>query len=88
MSRLIVEQDVWMSTRDGVRLAADVYRPDDNAPHPVLLHRTPYGKSTASFVSAIVADPIECFFVDHIGALADSECAAVAAGTFRILIEQ
>ena len=59
MSRLIVEQDVWMSTRDGVRLAADVYRPDDNAPHPVLLHRTPYGKSTASFVSAIVADPIE-----------------------------
>ena len=59
MSRLIVEQDVWMSTRDGIRLAADVYRPDDDAPHPVLLHRTPYGKSTASLVSALVADPIE-----------------------------
>jgi putative CocE/NonD family hydrolase len=30
--------------RDGVRLAADVYRPQDGAPHPALLALSPYGK--------------------------------------------
>ena len=38
------EEDVAMRTRDGVRLVADVYRPDVPGPHPVLLRRTPYGK--------------------------------------------
>src|ERR1035438_1023086 len=30
--------------RDGVRLFANVFRPDDGAPHPVVLAVTPYGK--------------------------------------------
>jgi putative CocE/NonD family hydrolase len=30
--------------RDGVVLRADVYRPDEPGPHPVLVLRTPYGK--------------------------------------------
>jgi putative CocE/NonD family hydrolase len=30
--------------RDGVRLAADIYRVDDSQPSPVLLSRTPYNK--------------------------------------------
>lgn len=39
-----VDGDVEMRTRDGVRLLADVYRPRDPGPFPVLLHRTPYNK--------------------------------------------
>lgn len=31
--------------RDGIVLRADVWRPDDDAPHPALLQRSPYGKS-------------------------------------------
>ena len=34
---------VPMTTRDGVVLRADVYRPDAQGPLPVLLRRTPYG---------------------------------------------
>ena len=30
--------------RDGVLLAADVYRPADGGPRPAILLRTPYGK--------------------------------------------
>jgi predicted acyl esterase len=30
--------------RDGVRLATDVYRPEDAPPTPVLVVRTPYNK--------------------------------------------
>ncbi|WP_235594326.1 CocE/NonD family hydrolase [Paenibacillus naphthalenovorans] len=33
--------------RDGIRLYADIYRPDDGRRHPVLLLRTPYNKEDA-----------------------------------------
>ena len=40
-----VERDVPCRLRDGVTLYADVYRPAEGGPHPVLLMRTPYGKT-------------------------------------------
>jgi putative CocE/NonD family hydrolase len=39
------EPDVEMKTRDGVTLYADVFRPKADGQFPVLLQRTPYGKS-------------------------------------------
>ncbi len=39
-----------MRARDGVRLDADVYRPDAPGPWPVLLMRQPYGRAIASTV--------------------------------------
>ncbi|MBK8024301.1 MAG: CocE/NonD family hydrolase [Chloroflexi bacterium] len=41
---LIVEKDVEMTTRDGVILRADIYRPNTSEPVPALLERIPYGK--------------------------------------------
>jgi putative CocE/NonD family hydrolase len=43
-----VELNVPMVTRDGVTLNADVYRPDAPGRFPVILRRTPYGKSPAA----------------------------------------
>lgn len=40
-----VERDAECRTRDGTLLRADVYRPAGGADRPVLLTRTPYGKS-------------------------------------------
>lgn len=41
-----MERDVMMPMRDGVRLATDIYRPaGEPGPFPVILERTPYGKS-------------------------------------------
>src|SRR5450432_2008035 len=37
--------DVAMKTRDGVTLYADIFRPKADGRFPVLLQRTPYGKS-------------------------------------------
>ena len=47
-------------TRDGRRMATDVYRPARNGVtvserFPVLLHRTPYDKTKRPVVSAIAA---------------------------------
>jgi len=38
------ERNVAVPMRDGVVLRADVYRPDEPGPHPVLVLRTPYNK--------------------------------------------
>lgn len=41
---VVVEHNVEMTTRDGVILRADVYRPEASGRFPVLLKRTPYNK--------------------------------------------
>ena len=43
-SRISVERDVPVPMRDGVVLRADVYRPAEQGPFPILVQRTPYGK--------------------------------------------
>src|ERR1700751_1997521 len=47
----VVEQNVMITMRDGVKLACDIYRPARNGKaveekFPVILERTPYGKQT------------------------------------------
>lgn len=49
------EADVWVPMRDGVRLQADVHRPDEPGSYPVLLIRTPYGRKSAKSVAPYVA---------------------------------
>jgi putative CocE/NonD family hydrolase len=49
-----IEKDVWASMRDGVRLQADVYRPDQPGVYPVLVVRTPYGRKAARVVEPYV----------------------------------
>ncbi len=38
----VIDQKVWVPMRDGVRLSADVYRPDGDGPVPIIFSRTPY----------------------------------------------
>jgi len=47
MATILIDKNVMVPMRDGVRLATDVYRPDGAAPAPVLLTRTPYDKEHA-----------------------------------------
>jgi hypothetical protein len=43
-SEFVFERGVAMTTRDGVKLRADIYRPAGDGNFPVLLTRTPYDK--------------------------------------------
>jgi putative CocE/NonD family hydrolase len=59
---MALTSDVMVPMRDGVRLATDVYRPArDGKPlpgrFPVILERTPYGKTVVSRSELSVADP-------------------------------
>lgn len=42
--RIQVEKKVMIPMRDGIHLAADIYRPDSPGAFPVILTRTPYNK--------------------------------------------
>ncbi|HEX2978732.1 MAG TPA: CocE/NonD family hydrolase [Anaerolineaceae bacterium] len=44
---IIVERDVYVTTKDNVRLACDIYRPDVSEKLPALLIRIPYNKTAA-----------------------------------------
>src|SRR5215213_4765930 len=43
--RVAIEQSVKTKMRDGVSLAADIYRPVSDEKFPVLLERTPYNRA-------------------------------------------
>lgn len=74
---LVVQRDVMVPMRDGVRLATDIYLPARSGvalgqPIPVILERTPYNKSadSRSERTATVATPksraeVADFFVRH-----------------------
>ena len=44
---MVIEWDVPIEMDDGVVLRANVFRPDDDLPHPVVLSHGPYGKDLA-----------------------------------------
>jgi putative CocE/NonD family hydrolase len=44
MATILIDKNIMVPMRDGVRLATDVYRLDGAPPAPVLLARTPYDK--------------------------------------------
>src|SRR4051812_26742998 len=46
-SQWIAESDAPIPMRDGVVLRAEILRPSNNGKFPVLVYRTPYGKSGA-----------------------------------------
>ncbi|WP_323846395.1 CocE/NonD family hydrolase [Microbulbifer magnicolonia] len=73
----VVQRDVMVTMRDGVRLATDIYRPVHDgqvvtAPLPVIMERTPYNKSGISRAEKSLREPdpitraeLAAFFAGH-----------------------
>ena len=55
-SPLTIERDIAVPMRDGLRLFANVFRPTAEAPHPVIISVTPYGKDK-------LPDRLQAFFM-------------------------
>jgi putative CocE/NonD family hydrolase len=49
--QIMIERDVMVPMRDGIRLATDIYRPVTDKPVPALVVRLPYGKATANMLA-------------------------------------
>ena len=52
---VVIERNAAATMRDGTVLRADVHRPGDGGPCPVLLMRTPYGKQKQTFTNYVKA---------------------------------
>src|SRR5882672_6986191 len=77
-----VDVDVAVPMRDGITLATDIWRPAGGDPAPVLLVRTPYGKSDMS--STIYGTPNVLSLVAAGYAVVMQDCRGMFAseGTF------
>jgi putative CocE/NonD family hydrolase len=57
--QIMKELDVPVQMKDGTVLRADIYRPEGKGPYPVLLTRTPYGKSGELFIFNDISRAVE-----------------------------
>jgi uncharacterized protein len=85
---LIVERDVQAEMRDGVRLATDIYRPDDNERHAVLLHRTPYSKSNAWFVGGLILNPVDAAQRGYVVLIQDTRGRFLSEGEWEPFVNE
>ncbi|MCW2492395.1 MAG: peptidase [Frankiales bacterium] len=83
MTEVIVERDVLIPMRDGVAMQADIWRPADDARHPVLLQRTPYNRadSFAVIVNAGI-EPLRAVADGFVVAISDTRGRFGSQGRF------
>jgi putative CocE/NonD family hydrolase len=82
-AKLTVEGPIAASLtlKDGVRLDADIYRPTEGGPYPVLLMRQPYGRRIASTV--VFAHPRWYAAQGYIVVIQDVRGTGTSDGSFR-----
>ncbi len=78
----IKQETVSIITRDGVRLDADIYRPDSQEKFPILLMRQPYGRKIASTV--VYNHPIWYASQGYIVVIQDVRGRGSSQGEFKL----
>ncbi|HEV8717777.1 MAG TPA: CocE/NonD family hydrolase [Candidatus Binatia bacterium] len=78
-----IDCNIEIPVRDGVRLRADVYRPDDAASHPVLLARLPYNKDL-SLISLSLLSPIRAARRGYVVVIQDTRGRFKSDGQFSL----
>ncbi|BBD60854.1 peptidase S15 [Nostoc sp. HK-01] len=86
MYKVLPKQTASMYTRDGVRLDADIYRPDAAENFPVLLMRQPYGRAIASTV--VYAHPRWYAAHGYIVVIQDVRGRGTSAGEFKLFAHE
>jgi hypothetical protein len=86
---VIVERDVWVPMRDGVRLQADVWRPAGAGRFPALLQRTPYNRadSFAVVVSAGI-EPLRAVAAGYVVVIQDTRGRFGSEGDFTPFFDE
>jgi len=82
MLKVKPKETASMFTRDGVRLDADIYRPDEKGEFPVLLMRQPYGRAIASTV--VYAHPSWYAAYGYIVVIQDVRGRGTSQGEFKL----
>lgn len=86
MLKVRSKETASMRTRDGVRLDADIYRPDAEGDFPVLLMRQPYGRAIASTV--VYAHPTWYSARGYIVVIQDVRGRGTSEGEFQLFARE
>src|SRR5262245_56048135 len=78
-----IDCNVDIPLRDGVKLRADIYRPDDATSHPVLLARLPYNKDLSP-ISLSLLSPIRATRRGYVVVIQDTRGRFKSAGRFSL----
>jgi len=78
-----IDCNVDIPLRDGVKLRADIYRPDDATSHPVLLARLPYNKDLSP-ISLSLLSPIRATRRGYVVVIQDTRGRFKSAGQFSL----
>lgn len=81
--KVIVERGVMVPMRDGVRLAADIYRLDDADRRPVLVHGTPYSRNNATAVGGYLFNPLVAAEQGYVVMVYESRGRCSSEGSWR-----
>ncbi|MGK7939033.1 MAG: CocE/NonD family hydrolase [Crocosphaera sp.] len=82
----VKQEKASLITRDGIRLDADIYRPDSMESFPILLMRQPYGKKIASTV--VYAHPIWYASHGYIVVIQDVRGRGTSKGSFNLFANE
>ncbi len=82
----IIQETASMYTRDGIRLDADIYRPDTEEKLPILLMRQPYSKTIASTV--VYAHPRWYAKQGYVVIIQDVRGRGTSTGEFRLFEQE
>jgi hypothetical protein len=80
---IIIERDVMVSMRDGVRLATDIYRPDDGTKHPALVNGHPYDNDHFLCTHELVFSPLVGAQQGYAVVVQEARGRAGSEGTWR-----
>ncbi|HIK29289.1 MAG: CocE/NonD family hydrolase [Oscillatoriaceae bacterium SKW80] len=86
MLKVLPKETASMLTRDGIRLDADIYRPDAEGKFPVLLMRQPYGRAIASTV--VYAHPTWYAAQGYIVVIQDVRGRGTSEGEFKLFANE
>lgn len=86
MLKVRPKETASMLTRDGLRLDADIYRPDAEGVFPVLLMRQPYGRAIASTV--VYAHPTWYAAHGYIVVIQDVRGRGTSEGEFKLFANE
>lgn len=81
MTDILINKDVPVPMRDGVRLFADVFRPNQPGRHPVLLLRTAYGKATQ--MTSTMLNPLRAVEEGYVVVVQDSRGRYTSDGEYE-----
>jgi len=85
---IVIKKNVMVPMRDGVHLAADVYRPVEEGQYPVLLMRLPYNKDLPGRLAAFVSTAFRATQQGYVVVLQDCRGRFASEGEFSPLVDE